>query len=58
VHHRVKAWPSRLAVGHEADSLIPAKMIMFRSPEKDARIIIILQMRKGTSNWLCGILSA
>jgi hypothetical protein len=39
VHHKVKAWPSRLGVGHEAVSLIPVKMIILRSPKKDAKII-------------------
>jgi hypothetical protein len=35
-HPKIKAWPSKLGVGHKADNLIMEKMIMLRSPQKDA----------------------
>jgi len=33
----IKAWPSRLGVGHEADKPILEKMIMSKSPKKEAK---------------------
>ena len=34
-HPEIKAWSSRLGVGHEADRLIHKKMIMLRSPNEE-----------------------
>jgi len=36
-HPKIKAWPSRLGVGHEADELILAKMINFKKSKKGSQ---------------------
>ena len=37
-HPKIKAWFSRLGFGHEADELILGKMIMLRSPKREANV--------------------
>jgi len=37
-HPKIKAWPSRLGVGYEADEPILEKMIVSRSPKREAKV--------------------
>jgi hypothetical protein len=36
-HPKIKAWPSRLGLGHEADELILEKMINVKKPKKGSQ---------------------
>jgi hypothetical protein len=36
-HPKIKAWPSRLGIEHQADNLILEEMIMLRTPKREAK---------------------